>query len=78
MSQKEPSPETLPGDSSDIEKICVCLEGTVGLVCKNAFCKEFAELDTFLVEAVDVPDEALEHNFVLKVGEQGTERLGIQ
>jgi hypothetical protein len=30
--------------------------------------KYFTKLDTFLVKAVDIPYEALEHNLVLEVG----------
>ncbi len=35
-------------------------------------------MDAFLIEAVDVPDEALKHYFVFKVGEQASEGAGIE
>ena len=36
-------------------------------MCKNLLCKNFAELNAFLIEAVYIPKEALEHNLVFKV-----------
>ena len=47
-------------------------------MCKDALCEELAELDAFLVEAVDIPDEALEHNLVLEVSQQNAEGFGIE
>ena len=49
---------------SDLKHIRVRLQSAVGVVSQNALSKEFAELYAFLVEAVDVPYEALEHNLV--------------
>ena len=45
---------------------------------EDAFCQDLAQLDAFLVEAVQVPDEALEHHLVLKVGQQGAEGFRSQ
>ena len=45
---------------------------------EDALGEKLAELDAFLVEAVQVPDEALEHDFVLKVGQQGAESFGSE
>ena len=63
-----------PAFSSDIQQIAVCLESSVRVVCEDALCKLLAELNAFLVKTVDVPKEALEHDLVLKVGEQGAKR----
>ena len=53
---------------SDIQKVTEYFQCTVCIVCKDTFRKDFTELNTFLVEAVQVPYEALEHDFVLEVG----------
>ena len=45
---------------------------------QNALSKELAELYAFLVEAVDVPYKALEHDLVLEVCKERAERLGIE
>ena len=45
---------------------------------EDALGQELAELDAFLIEAVHVPDEALEHDLVLEVSEQSAEGFGIQ
>ena len=63
---------------SDLKQVCVGLEGTVGIVCQDALCEELAQLDTFLVEAVDIPDEALEHDLILEVAEQGAQTVALQ
>ena len=55
---------------SDLKHIRVRLQSAVGVVSQNALSKEFAELYAFLVEAVDVPYEALEHNLVLEVSKE--------
>ena len=44
-------------------------------MCKHLLGKNLTELYTFLVKAVDIPDEALEHYFVLKVRKDGTDCL---
>ena len=44
---------------------------------KNAFCKDFTKLYTLLVEAVYVPQESLEHNFVFEVSKKCTEACRI-
>ena len=63
---------------SDLKHIRVRLQSAVGVVSQNALSKEFAELYAFLVEAVDVPYEALEHDLVLEVSKESAERLGIE
>ena len=63
---------------SDLKHIRVRLQSAVGVVSQNALSKEFAELYAFLVEAVDVPYKALEHNLVLEVSKECAERLGSQ
>ena len=65
-------------DLSDLEHVRIRLKSAVGIVSQNALSKEFAELYAFLVEAVDVPYEALEHNLVLEVSKERAERLGIE
>ena len=37
-----------------------------------------SELDAFLIEAVQIPQEALEHDLVLEVGEKSTECFRCQ
>ena len=59
---------------SDLKHIRVRLQSAVGVVSQNALSKEFAELYAFLVEAVDVPYEALEHNLVLEVSKEACRR----
>ena len=44
---------------------------------QNAFCKDFTKLYTFLVEAVYVPQESLEHDLILEVCKQCSQRLRI-
>ena len=39
---------------------------------EDALGQELAELDAFLIEAVHVPDEALEHHFIFEMSEQST------
>ena len=46
-------------------------------MCKNTFCKNLTKLYTFLVEAVQVPYKALEHDLVLKVCKKRTQRLQV-
>ena len=55
---------------SDTEQITECLQCAVTVTCKNPFGKYLAQLDAFLVKAVQIPEETLEHHFVLKVGQQ--------
>ena len=43
---------------------------------EDLLCQDLAELHAFLVEGVDVPGEALEHDLVLEVGQQGPQGLG--
>ena len=50
-------------------------EGRSCLVSKYTFCKDFTKLYAFLVKAVYVPQESLEHNFVLEVSKKCTKRF---
>lgn len=62
-------------DDSD-QEISISLEDFITLTAlENLLCKDLTELYAFLVEGVEVPEEALEHDLVLEVGEQGTECL---
>ena len=45
---------------------------------KYTFCKYFSKLNTFLVEAVHIPYESLEHDFILKVCKKCAECLWCQ
>ena len=40
---------------------------------EDAFGEDFAKLYAFLVEAVQVPDESLEHDLVFEMGKQRAE-----
>ena len=55
------------------EKTSVCFESTFHLAAEDSLSKLLAELYAFLVEAVYIPYEALEHYFVFVVSEQCTE-----
>ena len=46
-------------------------------MCKYLLRKYLTELNAFLIEAVDVPQESLEHNLVLEVCKQGSKCLRI-
>ena len=46
-------------------------------MCKHALCQNLSELYAFLIEAVHIPQEALEHNLVLKVCQKCSERLWV-
>ena len=52
---------------SDIQKVAEYFQCSVCLVCKNTFCKDFTKLNAFLVKAVYIPQESLEHNFIFEV-----------
>ena len=60
------------------QQVAVLLECAVGLVREDALGKNLAELNAFLIEAVQIPDKALEHDLVLKVCEQSAERSRCQ
>ena len=51
----------------NIHQIAEYFQCSVCLVGQYAFCQYFTELYTFLIEAVYVPYEALEHDFVFEV-----------
>ena len=54
----------------DPQQITEALQRSVSVMCQYAGREDFAELYTFLVEAVYVPKEALEHDLVFEVGKQ--------
>ena len=45
---------------------------------EHSLCEHLAELNAFLVEAVQVPAESLEHDLVLEMSEQCAERCRVQ
>lgn len=51
----------------DIQHITENFQSAVSIMSQNAFCKDLTKLYAFLVEAVQVPYEALEHDLVFKV-----------
>ena len=55
---------------SDVQQVAVDLQGAVGVMGQDLLCQELAKLHAFLVEGVDVPHEALEHDLVLEVGKE--------
>src|SRR3972149_10744760 len=57
---------------------CIGQETPFYAAAKDFFCQHLAELHPFLVKGVDVPGKALEHDLVLKVGQQCTQGLGRQ
>ena len=62
----------------DVKQITEYLQRTICLVCKYLLCKYLTKLNTFLIEAVDVPQESLEHNLVLEMCKQCTKCLWIK
>ena len=62
----------------DSQHLAVYGQRAIGLVCEHALCQDLAQLDAFLVEAVEIPEEALEHDLVLEVGEKSTECFRCQ
>ena len=46
-------------------------------MCKHALCQNLSKLYAFLVKAVHIPQEALEHDLVLKVCQKCSERLWV-
>ena len=52
---------------SDTKQVTEFLKCSFGLVCKDFLRKHLTKLHTFLVEAVHVPQEALEHDLVFEV-----------
>ena len=61
--------------SEDPQKLAVLRESTLCLLRKDRLRENLAELDALLVEAVDVPYEALEHDLVLEMRKQCAENL---
>lgn len=60
------------------EKRGVLFESAVVLLGQDGLCQNFSKLDAFLVKGVDVPQEALEHNLVLEVRQEGSQSFGGQ
>ena len=58
---------------SDLQQIAEGFQCPVCLMGKHALGQYFAQLYAFLVEAVQVPQESLEHHLVLKVRKQRTQ-----
>ena len=67
--------QDLPGFVLNVQQVAVSLKPTVCLMRKNLLCKYLAQLYTFLVEAVKVPCEALEHDLVLEMGKDRAYRF---
>ena len=63
---------------SDIQKIAVFLKSSVCIVSKDSLCQNFSKLNTFLVEAVYIPQEALEHYLVLEMSKECTKCSRIE
>ena len=55
---------------SNIQQIAVNLQCAVGIVRQDLLGEDLAQLNAFLIEAVQVPGKALEHHLVLKVRQQ--------
>lgn len=60
------------------QQVAVLLECAVGLVRQHALGKNLAQLYAFLIETVQIPEEALEHDLILKVCEQRAQRSRCQ
>ena len=54
----------------DSQHLAVYGQRAIGLVCEHAFGQDLAKLHAFLVEAVEVPEETLEHDLVLEMREE--------
>ena len=63
---------------SDVQQIGIDLQCAIGIVGQNLLGQNLAQLNAFLVEAVQIPCKALEHDLVLKVGKQCAQSLGSQ
>ena len=63
---------------SDFQHIAVNLQRAVGVVGQDLLGQNLAQLDAFLVERVDIPRKALEHDLVLIVGQQCAQSSGGQ
>ena len=66
------------GNNLDVQQIGVDLQSAVGVVGQDLLGQDLTQLDTLLVEGVDVPREALEHDLVLEVGKQSAQGGGGQ
>ena len=44
-------------------------------MCKHSLCKYLSELNAFLVKAVHIPEEALEHHLILKMSKESSDRF---
>ena len=66
-------PATSYFKTSDVEQLAVLSECAVCLVSENLLGKNLTKLNTFLIEAVNIPDESLEHDLILKMREKSAE-----
>ena len=57
----------------ETENLCVSFQSSIVFLCKNSLCKYLTKLNTFLVKAVDIPQESLEHHFIFEVCQEGTD-----
>ena len=62
----------------DIQQIAVSLQRSVRIMRQYPLCQYLAKLYALLVEAVQVPCEALEHNLILKMRQQRAQSLRSQ
>ena len=65
-------------ESENAKQLAVLCQSTVCILCENCLGQDLTELYAFLVEAVDIPCEALEHNFILEMSEDGAECFRCQ
>ena len=63
----------MPFAGLQTEDSAVSFKGSVGIVGQNTSRKDFAQLNAFLIETVDIPDKALEHYFVFIVSQKSTQ-----
>ena len=59
--------------SEDSEQLAVGGQSAFGLLREDLLREDLAQLDALLVEAVDIPDKALEHDLVLEMRKDGAE-----
>ena len=75
VSFRMPEDRSVLTKSEDAEQFAVGGQGTVRILCQDLLGQQFAELYAFLIEGVDVPREALEHDFVLEVRQDRAQAL---
>ena len=62
----------------DIQQVAVGAQSAVSLVGQDLLGQNLTQLDTFLVEGIQVPGKTLIHDLVLEVGQQSTHSSGSQ